>query len=151
MRERAPILGALRLPPNERRVAAEAAFELIRASLALKLAPRGRAVGMLGRVPGSDGDKPVDAASAAAAERLGAMVARVASRLPWKPNCLRQAIAAQRMLRRREIPGVLHLGITQPRERAAHAWVTVGGDPIVGADGLTDYAPIAAFELGRRS
>jgi hypothetical protein len=146
MPERPPILGALRLPPSERRIAVEAALELTRASVVLKLVRRGSAVGMLGRVAGNDAGEPVDAASVAAAEGLGEMVARVASRLPWKPSCLRQAVAAQRMLRRRNIPGRLHVGVASPRERGAHAWVTVGGDPVVGEAGRGEFAPLAAFE-----
>jgi hypothetical protein len=138
---------ALRLPPAERRLVVEAAFELTRASVALKVARRKRVVGLLGNVDEKEFDEPVNVASAEAAKRLGAIVVRVASRLPWKPSCLRQGVAAQQMLHRRGIPARLHLGVAPPREAAAHAWVTVGGDPVVGGYELDSYAQLAAFEL----
>jgi hypothetical protein len=138
-------LAVRRLPAADRRLAAAAAFELTRSSVELRVYPRDRTVGLLGVSGDRETDDPVAAAQLREAERLGAMVERVAARLPWRPTCLRQAIAVQRMLRRRGIPSRLHLGVTNPTEGAAHAWVTVGGQPVVGGRGIERFVPLAAF------
>jgi hypothetical protein len=136
----------LRLPAPERRRRIEAAFELTRASLELWLLPPASAVKLLG-VPG-----PVRAEAQVADERMdeavrtGRAVGRVAARLPWHPTCLRQAVAAQRMLRRRGIACTLHLGVTSARVGEAHAWVSVAGEPVVGRAGVERHVPLAAFQ-----
>jgi hypothetical protein len=138
-------LAVRRLPAADRRRALAAALELTRASVELRVYPRDRTVGLLGAVGAPSADGPVPAADLRQAERIGAMVERVAVRLPWHPTCLRQALAAQRMLRRRRIPSHLHLGVTSPSEGAAHAWVTVDGQPVVGGRGVERFVPLAAF------
>ncbi|MEA2431643.1 MAG: hypothetical protein QOI19_2116 [Thermoleophilaceae bacterium] len=141
----AVLAGSLRLPADERRLLIEAALALTRASLELRVLPSSRVVGLLGAHRGVESDGAVGSAERGEAELVGRMVSRVASRLPWAPSCLRQALAAQRMLRRRQIDSSLHLGVTGPHEATAHAWVTVGGQPIVGGAGLDRYVPLAAF------
>jgi hypothetical protein len=49
------------------------------------------------------------------------------------------------MLRRRGISSELHLGVTSASVGEAHAWVTVGGHPVVGRPGLERFVPLAAF------
>jgi hypothetical protein len=138
-------LAALRLPAADRRRAFEALMELTRASLELQLLPSARTVGLLGTI--ADGEATDSAAGAQLQEAtlVGRAVARVAGRLPWQPTCLRQALAAQRMLRRRDIPARLHLGVTSATEARAHAWVTVAGQPVIGGNGVERFVPLAAF------
>jgi hypothetical protein len=128
----------------ERRSAAEAAVALTRASIELRMHSE-RAVGLLGRV--SRGEAEPDATDAQVREALlvGRVIAGVARRLPWHPTCLRQALATQRMLRRRGIDCQIHLGVTGASDPAAHAWVTVGGRPVVGGQGIERFVPLAAF------
>ena len=128
------------------RRAVEAAAELTRASLELRLMPSRRTIGLLGTLQSAERDELVAREQLDTAARVGVTVARVAARLSWHPTCLRQALAAQRMLRRRGIPSRLHLGVTSLAESQAHAWVTVAGEPIVGRPGLDRFVPIAAFE-----
>jgi hypothetical protein len=99
----------------------------------------------LGRVDGGAGAAAPSAAELEEAARVGSAVSRAGARLPWHPTCLRQALATQRMLRRRRIAAQLHLGVTSPREPSAHAWVTVGGRPVVGGSGVERYVPLTAF------
>ena len=143
------LLGAavrvLRLPATDRRRTLEAALELARASLEIRVVPSSRTVALLGTPETGTADEPVGAGAQCEAARVGRTVTRVALRLPWHPTCLRQALAVQRMLRRRAIPGRLHLGVTSATEAAAHAWVTVGGRPVVGRQGLERFVPLAAF------
>jgi hypothetical protein len=111
----------------------------------LRYLPARRTVALLGEVEHGGSDDNVAAAQLREAELVGAAVARVAARLPWRPSCLRQALAVQRMLHRRGIGGRLHLGLSNASERSAHAWVTVGGRPVVGGRGEERYVPLAAF------
>jgi hypothetical protein len=124
----------------------EAGVQLTRASLELAMMRSAHVVELLGALPDGDPAEPVGAAGQREAERLGRAVVAVARRLPWQPTCLRQALAVQRMLRRRGIASRLHLGVAGAGVSAAHAWVTVDGRPVVGRRGIERFVPIAAFE-----
>jgi Transglutaminase-like superfamily len=127
--------------------AVEAAVQLTRASLELRLRPASRTIALLGEhQPDARPDEVVGVAAMREAERVGRAVARVSGVLPWHPTCLRQALAAQRMLRRRKIACRLHLGVTHPRIGTAHAWVTVGDRAVVGRAGIESLVPLAAFD-----
>lgn len=135
----------LRQPAGVRRLAVVAALQLIRASIELRLLPSRRTVALLGVVQGGALDASVSATELRAAMDAGLIVARVARRLPWRPTCLRQALAVRRMLHARGIPSSIHLGVTGPSAPAAHAWVTVQGQAVVGAEGMERFVPLAAF------
>jgi hypothetical protein len=135
----------LRLPASDRRRALEAAAQLARASLELRLLPSSRTVELLGTLQRGDGGEAAATPDLGEAVRVGHAVAAVSARLPWRPTCLRQALAAQRMLGRRGIDSRLHLGVTGPTEPSAHAWVTVDGQPVVGGRGIERFVPLAAF------
>jgi Transglutaminase-like superfamily len=139
------VVKLIRLAPGDRRRAAEAGFELIRASLELRVIAPAATVQRLGALSDDPGAYP-DEAHLREAERIGRVVAAVARTLPWQPSCLRQALAVQRMLRRRRIGCRLHLGVMSPSEPAAHAWVTVGGHAVVGGPELERFVPLAKFE-----
>ena len=125
----------------------EAAVELTRASLDLRLRPNTSTAALLGSVQvKNQPDKPVSALKLRDAQRVGGTVSRVAGLLPWRPTCLRQALAVQRMLRRRNIPSQLRLGVTHPSVGTAHAWVTVADHPVVGRSGLECVTPLASFD-----
>jgi hypothetical protein len=126
--------------------ALEAAVQLTRASFELRLRPTSRTIALLGehRTDGRP-DEVVGVAKLREAERAGRAVARVSRVLPWHPTCLRQALAVQRMLRRRKIACRLHLGVTHPSIGTAHAWVTVEDRPVVGRAGVESLMPLAAF------
>jgi hypothetical protein len=112
----------------------------------LRLVAGPRTLALLGTVSGGSADEVVAAEELRAALRIGYAVARQAQRLPWKPTCLRQALALRRMLDRRGVPSRLHLGVRSVAEREAHAWVTVGGHPVLGGQGIERYVPLAAFD-----
>lgn len=73
------------------------------------------------------------------------MVSSVARALPWHPTCLRQALAAQRVLAHRGITSTLHLGVTGTTGAGAHAWVSVGEEVVVGDEQRAGHVPLAAF------
>src|SRR3954469_17820090 len=121
-------------------VRAEAAAELLRASLELRL--RRHTASLLG-TPDDDPPAAVDQARLGEAKRVGYVIGAGAARLPWHPNCLPQALAAHRLLRRRGIPSRLHLGVAGGGE--AHAWVTVCDRTVIGGAGRERFVPLAAF------
>jgi hypothetical protein len=85
------------------------------------------------------------------ARALGTLVETIAPHLPFRTRCLQQAIAVQRMLARRALPGTLCLGVSTRHEdrqfprlgRAAHAWVCVGERIVCGDGDLDRYAVVA--------
>ena len=145
-------LGAfLRAPAARKRLALEAAWELLRAR-ALTLRSAGvftAALGMLAQ----EGQAEILAGTEAVAEEIGHVVAVVARCMPFRARCLQQAIAVRRMLERRGIPATVHLGVARDAAdraraaegRAAHAWVTVGSRVVSGEAGLESYAVVARF------
>ncbi len=88
----------------------------------------------------------------ASAERLPAEVARVAfliprvaARLPWRADCLVQALAARRWLARLGHQTTLSLGSRRGAEGQflAHAWLEWEGLVVTGGD-VSDYEPFRA-------
>jgi len=82
--------------------------------------------------------------------RVGYVVPRVARRLPWRADCLVQALAAQRWLSARGVAGVIRIGgrIGPDGAFEAHAWLTVGDDIVTGWD-IERLAEFAPFPLER--
>ena len=117
-------------------------------SLQLRLVKPGRVVALLGAPtePGTAADVPERAVIDG--RRIGWAVAAVARRLPWHPTCLRQALAATRLLHRAGVPSLLVLGVQRPMTPSAHAWVTVGDVVVVGQPGYRSFTPLAAFTAG---
>ena len=72
-------------------------------------------------------------------------VGAVGRRYRARPTCLVEALAADIMLRRRQYPSVLHLGVRKMDNRSrpldGHAWVECEGSIVVGdLDNLEEYA-----------
>lgn len=84
-----------------------------------------------GRQP--DQALPGDAAMVA---RVTYTVPRVAFRLPWRSDCLIQAMAAQRWLRTKDIATAIVIGVAKPEggEFAAHAWLQYGDRIVTGGE-----------------
>ena len=136
-------------------MALESATALVVASVRVALTPRDRLVAGFGPArPGTPrprGTPPLPIVDPVALDqfrvgrRVGHMVERVARLLPWRPTCLRQAIATRRLLRRRGVPNVMHLGVASAREMDTHAWVTVHQWSVVGQR-LGAFTPVASFD-----
>lgn len=144
--------GFMRAPGRRRRLAAEAAAELLRARVRTLLPARHytRDFGTITRT-GTAGE--VGPEQRLEAARIGRMVAAVARYMPFRALCLQQAIAVRRMLARRGVPAAVLLGVARDQRdraqpgagRAAHAWVEVGGMVVSGAGELSRYAVVARF------
>lgn len=80
------------------------------------------------------------------ADRIGFIITRLSKRLPWRSDCLIQAIAAQDWLLRAGIVSEIRIGVERPEKGpfGAHAWLVVGEKVITGGD-ISRYATL----LGR--
>ena len=77
---------------------------------------------------------------------IGWAVEAAARTLPWNTLCLTQAVAATRMLSRRGVDWVLHVGLDRDEgELIAHAWVTSGTKVVVGGAGVARFARLVAY------
>ena len=80
---------------------------------------------------------------------IGDAVTTAANHTPWESACLVQALTAQRMLRKRKIAGMFHLGVTMNSAEndplAAHAWLVCGGEILTGKAGLEHYTILSTF------
>ena len=79
--------------------------------------------------------------------RVTQRVHRDAQRLPWRPACLSQALAAMVLLRVRGIEATLHLGLArnESAELKAHAWVSHGNEVILGASEGPTFTEVARY------
>lgn len=79
------------------------------------------------------------------ATRVGYEVNRIADKTPWESKCLVRALAAQRILKRRNVETTLYLGVgTEEQKMIAHAWLRCGSFYVTGGDG-ENYAMVAKF------
>ncbi len=71
-------------------------------------------------------------------------IPRVAVRLPWRADCLVQALAAERWLRRSGIAATLVIGVDKDGAAAldAHAWLQAGDRIVTGGD-VARFAPLS--------
>ena len=133
-RARATTLEAMVLLLAARALVAGVRFARWRATLGSPLSP-----GTADPAPGRDGNLEP--------RRLARAIERAAARLPGESKCLPRAMALQWLLRRRRLGGVLHLGVRSAAERGTlddlHAWVTRGGEVLVGASEAT-HRPVYA-------
>ena len=88
-------------------------------------------------------DPPLDGRKTALVDRVAYVIPRVAARLPWRADCLVQALAAERWLNRKQIATRLTLGV--PRDKRpdfeAHAWLSAGDRIVTGGD-VSGYVPL---------
>jgi Transglutaminase-like superfamily len=119
----------------------EAAVMLALARLAVRIFPPARLFAWANRPPRHICRFALDEARwiAWAVEDLGAR--------PWmNALCLPRALAAHAMLRRRGIASRLCLGVARDAgELAAHAWVEIGKDKVVGGAEADGYTRLAEF------
>jgi hypothetical protein len=119
----------------------EAAVMLVLARLAVRLVPPARIFAWAKKPPRHIHRFAIDEVSwiSWAVESLGAR--------PWmNALCLPRALAAHAMLRRRGIASRLCLGVARDgSELAAHAWVEIGEDKIVGGSEANGFTRLAEF------
>jgi Transglutaminase-like superfamily len=137
---------ATRSPPGRRTLSdwvllAEALVALTLASLAIALLPF-RTVAAAASVRGGRSPR----ADAEMVRRVRGAVQGWARRVPWRAVCFQRGLALHWMLRRRAIPSVLLYGVRQQGdELAAHVWVDVDGETVIGGEEAPSFACLARF------
>lgn len=79
-------------------------------------------------------------------------VKSAARRVPWKAECLVQALVARSMLKRRGIDGTLYLGVAKDnssRGLKAHAWIKCGDECVTGGHGAEQFTVVSTFAFGQ--
>ncbi len=90
----------------------------------------------------NDGEMPM-------ATLVSKAIIRAAAYTPWESACLAQSLTAQKMLQKRDIPGVFYLGAAKDEESKekmkAHAWSQCGDTIITGAGGHEAFTVLSVF------
>jgi len=130
-----------RLRPGDAPMLAEALAALALASLAIALLPFRRVAAFAS--PAGPGRARIDSETV---RRARSAVTGWSRRVPWRAVCFQKGLALHWMLRRRGIPSVLLYGARRDGEGlAAHVWVDVGGETVIGGEEAPDYACLARF------
>ena len=134
----------LSLAPQDRRLLLRACIWLAAIRLGLWILAPGlqwRFMVRLGR-----GATAGDALDGDVADRIVRAVAAASGYVP-RTTCLAQALAAQVLLKQRDIPASLQIGVARDREGKlqAHAWVESGGRVLMGGTD-TVYIPLTVLE-----
>ena len=84
---------------------------------------------------------------------VGSAIVRASAYTPWESACLAQSLTAQKMLKKREVPGVFYLGVAKDEESEAkmkaHAWTQCGDAIITGGGGHEAFTVLSVFEWGK--
>lgn len=131
---------------SSRRLFLEAVLALAAARTASKWLPFRWLAGRLGE-SGAESPPHISPANDITASRIGWAVGAAARRLPWRRECLEQALAAYWMASRRGIGGTLYFGVAKDTATTikAHAWVRCGTRLVTGARGHTRYRVVSCF------
>jgi Transglutaminase-like superfamily len=72
----------------------------------------------------------------ALAARIGYVIPRISARLPWRSDCVIQAMAAQRWLTAHGLASEIQIGVECPEGGpfGAHAWLVCDGTVVTGGD-----------------
>jgi len=83
------------------------------------------------------------------AQMVGQAIMRASAYTPWESACLAQSLTAQKMLKKRGIPGVFYLGAMKDEEAKekmkAHSWSQCGDIIITGGGGHEEFTVLSVF------
>ena len=99
--------------------------------------------------PASAGEHLARAPQPRLPRRVARIVRRAAHHVPFPAVCLPQAMALQWMLRRRGVASRLFFGARRKAQDSGldfHAWLTVGGECVIGGGEVETYAPLPPFD-----
>ncbi len=96
------------------------------------------------------GPAPDEATIALHCNRVAFLVSRMARRVPWRSDCLVQALAGQRALKRAGIASQIVVGTARGADGAfeAHAWLVEQDRIVLGGD-IGRFAPVLADPQGQ--
>jgi hypothetical protein len=82
-------------------------------------------------------------------DRVAYTIPAIAMRVPWRSDCLVQALAARRWLSRAGIPSDVCLGVRKDEpDFRAHAWLKVHERVVTGGD-ISGYAELPPAKINR--
>jgi hypothetical protein len=144
----------LRLAGRRRSLLVEASLYLLLVQLTLMVVPFPKLARRIGGcVPPADPrgtqarqDSTLPGQSLVALE-VGWAVTRAAKHIPFKVNCLPQAMSARAMLEKRGIRSVLHFGTAAAKKSplVAHVWLEAAGVEVTGYPVGDQFIEIACF------
>lgn len=78
---------------------------------------------------------------------IAGVINGLVARTPWKSTCLVKALAAHKMLKRRNISSRIHFGVKKSSDNdfEAHAWLSVGDKVIIGGENLEDFVELGSY------
>lgn len=95
------------------------------------------------------GQMALSAGQMALLERVAYAVPIMAARVPWRSDCLVQALAARRWLTRQALMSKVCIGVRKDEQGfQAHAWLKVGERLVTGGD-ISGYAELPPAQVGR--
>lgn len=119
----------------------EAVVMLVLARLAVRFVPPARLFAWANRPP-----RRIRRFAREEADWVAWAIDDIGARRWMNASCLPRALAAHAMLRRRGIASRICLGVARTGDAlAAHAWVELGDEKIVGGAEAAAFTPIAAF------
>ena len=137
---------AWRRGPRVWRDVALATWELARASITFRHAPPG-VLPLLPRA-GAAGET-LTARQRALVDRVAYAVPIMGLRVPWRSDCVVQALAARRWLARGGVAARICIGVRKDEQGfAAHAWLRVGERIVTGGD-VSAYAELPPSRIDR--
>lgn len=149
------LLRVAQVGSSKRALLIEAALGLLEARLTLLVVPFPRLARRFGSLAAPTDSRMSKEANmnhdqARIAEGVGWAVTRAARYVPFRAVCLPQAIAAQKMLRRRGVASRMHFGVMRERETKlfTHAWLDAAGVEVTGNPVTNRFAEIACFVCG---
>ncbi len=137
---------AWRRGPGVWRDVAVAAWELALANRAFRHTPAGD-LPLLARDEGAGAGKALSGRQQALLERVAYAVPIMGLRVPWRSDCVVQALAARRWLARGGIGSRVCIGVRNDADGfQAHAWLKVGDRIVTGGD-VSAYAELPPARL----
>lgn len=132
---------ALGLGPRDWGALLVAAAALLRARFRFARVPVRHLVEELTAGSSSVAQAALDPAEAARVRRLAWAIAVAAAHVPWRSDCLIQAIAAAKLLERTGLPSHFYLGVSKgpDGELLAHAWLR-SGETIVNGGSVEGFS-----------
>jgi hypothetical protein len=117
-------------------------IELVRARLAFDRLEAREILARNAAVAGAAKTAP-ESVDPTLAARIGYILPRLADRLPWRSDCVIQAMAAQTWLAAHGLASEIQIGVERPDNApfGAHAWLVHGGKVVTGGD-IDRYTPL---------
>jgi hypothetical protein len=135
----------VKLPFKEKLVLAEASFFLISIKFLILLFPLRWYKNLLGD-QNINADYTPDKLAITIILCVSRAIARSKKIIPWKNQCLTEAITAKLLLRRRGVNSTLYLGVNRDNNKmTAHAWLCCGKLFVTGKRGMEKFTVVSSF------